>query len=171
MAGYFIEGFIEAFEGLIESLEEMNDELAPRYREALDEWAEETGKLAVQHLSRPRWLLSRSIGDKVKDYRKDRKLWAMAGFQFQHNLGRSKNPRDPGNYGQYHEGGWRPGKYRVSAPDHFLRRAKAETIWPLLQKIERINGDMVAQIMAEKRRRAAAAKELREIEKRARRRG
>ena len=171
MAGYFIEGFIEAFEGLIESLEEMNDELAPRYREALDEWAEETGKLAVQHLSRPRWLLSRSIGDKVKDYRKDRKLWAMAGFQFQHNLGRSKNPRDPGNYGQYHEGGWRPGKYRVSAPDHFLRRAKKETIWLLLQKIERINDDMVAQIMAEKRRRSAAARELREMQRKARRRG
>lgn len=168
MAGYFIEGFIEAFEGLIESLEEIGDELAPRYREALDEWATETARLAVENLSRPHWLLSRSIGDKVKDYRKDRKLWAMAGFQFQHNLGRSKDPRDPGNYGQYHEGGWRPGKYRVSAPDHFLRRAKAETYWPLLQKIAKINEKMVGEIFAEKRRRTAAARELRETQRKAR---
>ena len=167
MAGYFIEGFIEAFEGLIESLEEIGDELAPRYREALDEWAEETARLAVANLSRPHWLLSRSIGDKVKDYRKDRKLWAMAGFQFQHNLMRSKNPRDPGNYGQYHEGGWRPGKYRVSAPDHFLRRAKAETYWPLLQKIAKINEEIVSEIFAEKRRRTAAAREVRAMMKEA----
>ncbi|MBQ9800746.1 MAG: hypothetical protein IJO40_12535, partial [Thermoguttaceae bacterium] len=66
------------------------------------------------------------------------------------------------------EGGWRPGKYRVSAPDHFLRRAKAETYWPLLQKIAKINEKMVGEIFAEKRRRTAAARELREMQRKAR---
>lgn len=147
MAGYVVEGFIEAFEGLIESLEAASGELAPRFREALDEWGAATSARAVKNLNRPRWLLSRSIADKTRSYRGDRVFWATVGFSSPRGAaGRSSDPRDPENYGRYHEWNRRPG-----APTRFLRGAKAATRGELLQKIAKINEETFAKLFAEKR--------------------
>lgn len=116
-------GFYKAFNGLAKALEASRNAAAPLYEKALEQWARETSRRAVLNLNRPKWLLSRAISYKLKEYKNNKKLWAMAGFKFMDDRG----PRDPGFYGQYHEAGYHHAGVRSNAPDHFLKKAKEAT--------------------------------------------
>lgn len=133
-----LRGFIEAFRGMVEALEEARDNAAPIYREAVDVWATETTKRAKQNLNRPDWLLSKSMGSVVREYKQRGRLWSMAGV-----LHDGKNVRDPGRYVGYHESGWKPNGGKPSAPPHFLRNAKQATAPILKQKVKEANAQIV----------------------------
>lgn len=111
----------EVFRALIAALEEAKKDAQPELLEAVEKWGENVRNLARIYLARPSWLLTPSIIDKVVDYDKSSKIWAIAGFQ---KTTGGKNT--PGSYGQYHEAGWAPDRRRPSSPDHFLKRAKIE---------------------------------------------
>ena len=118
--GYgYMDGMIVRLEKIIEGLEAAEKASGPELRKAVDKWIVAVEKDAKINLNRPRWLLQENITNKVVDYAKNHKIWAMTGFRFQ-----TKNPRDPGQYGQYHEAGWAPDRKTVKVPDHFLKKAK-----------------------------------------------
>lgn len=104
---------------MADGLEAAGDLAGPKIKEAVDNWAENVRRDALQNLNRPRWLLSSSIVDKVKEYDKSGKVWAMAGFRFTSN-----DPRTPGKYGQFHEAGWLPNGKKQKSPERFLKQAK-----------------------------------------------
>ena len=132
MAKGAYDAFITSIEGLIAGLEEARDKAAPAAHDAVVKWAENTARDARMILSRPSWLLPSSIESKVVDYKKDRKIWAMAAFRFREK----NNKRDPGFYGQYHEAGWAPDRKVVKVPDHFLRQAKKKNMPTLLKELD-----------------------------------
>ena len=106
---------------LIAALEEAKKNAEPELVEAVENWARTVAEKAKKNLARPSWLLTSSISEKVVDYKKNAKIWAIAGFE---KTGGGK--RSPGTYGQYHEAGYAPDRTRPSGPDHFLRKAKNE---------------------------------------------
>ena len=126
----YMDKYITKMESIARGLEAAQRDAGPKLTKAIDTWVDATEKDAKKILARPHWLLQRSITDKVVDYEKNHKIWAMVGFRFQ-----STAPRDPGNYGQYHEAGWAPDRKIVKVPDHFLRRAKQQNRPRLLQEI------------------------------------
>ena len=154
----FLDDWITSLETLIQGLEAAKDAAAPELRAALDEWVQATEEDARQILGRPSWLLTRSITSKVKDYQQGRKIWAMAGFRF-----RSKEPRDPGMYGRFHEAGWAPVGHKVTAPDHFLRQAKAKNLMQLDKRCRAALQNVMALVseISKQRRWAEKAKKLR----------
>lgn len=140
-----LSGFIEAFEEITNALEAARHAAAPIYREAVEEWAKETTKKAVENLDRPNWLLSKSMEPVVKPYKSV--IWALAGVKHD-----SENAREPGRYVIYHESGWRPNPYWApSAPKGFLKKAKVETAPILRAKAEKASKD-IAQIITERAR-------------------
>lgn len=125
----FKEKTLARVENALQELRELAKEEIPREVvarvEAFAELVEQEGR---RNLSRPSWLLSRSFGAKVKEYEDGGKVFAVVGFQF-----RSKDKRDPGFYGKYHEGGWAPPGRKPTAPPRFIRRAKIKYL-PLLEQ-------------------------------------
>ena len=109
------------YRDLIAALEEAKKNAEPELVAAVENWAKSVAEKAKRNLSRPRWLLTSSISEKVVDYKKNARIWAIAGFE-KTNGGK----RTPGTYGQYHEAGWAPDRKKPSGPDHFLRKAKNE---------------------------------------------
>lgn len=122
--------FINALEDISKDRAIVSEATYNAVRDSLAEWAENVANDADRFLQRPHWLLSKSIASKVVEYRKDNKVYAMAGFRFQ--AGRALNIKrnygyffpDPGYYGQFFEGGKRKGGAPYKTIDHFLRRAK-----------------------------------------------
>ena len=154
MPKFNMDGFISAFESVVEGMEAGRAAAAPKLRGAVEKWSKDTAEDATAILSRPRWLLSKNITSKVKEYQKSgkraAKIWAMAGFKFTEK----DNKRSPGYYGQFHEAGWRPGNYRPSAPKKFLRQAKLKNLPELEKESEKaLTGicDIVAKKMQETR--------------------
>lgn len=124
-----VDGFIDAFQCIVEGLEASRKKAAPKLKKALQQWAENTAEDATAGLRRPTWLLSKSIEPKLKEYQNNGKIWAIAGFKFSSK----EDKRTPGYYGQFHEAGWAPHNRKPTAPDHFLKKAK-EANTPKLQK-------------------------------------
>ena len=138
-----LNGFIEAFRGMVAALEAGRDAAAPEYREAVDSWAKDTAQTAAGNLNRPGWLLSKQLTSVVRDYKNDGKIWALAGL-----VKGSSDKRDPGYYGKFHESGWRPNGGKPTAPPHFLRDAKRATTPALKAKVNEANGRIVTIINA-----------------------
>lgn len=109
------------YRDLIAALDEAKKDANPELVAAVEKWAKTVAEKAKRNLSRPSWLLTSSISEKVVDYKKSSKIWAIAGFEKT-----SGGKRSPGTYGQYHEAGYAPDRARPSGPDHFLRKAKQE---------------------------------------------
>ena len=112
--------FIASLEAMIEGLEAAKDAATPELAKAVERWIVAVERDAKAKLNRPHWLLQKNISSKIKEYKQNRKIWAMAGFRFR----KKSNKRDPGFYGKYHEAGWAPDRRVVKVPDHFLREAK-----------------------------------------------
>ncbi len=149
--GYgFMDDFIVSLEALIEGLNAARDDAVPKLEEALGRWVANVERDAKANLNRPHWLLQKNISGKVKAYRQNHKIWAMVGFRFRIK----NNRRDPGYYGQFHEAGWRPGGYKTTAPDHFLREAKKKNRARLEKELQ----DALADVMAQTIRIMAARK-------------
>ena len=106
---------------LIEALREARINAQPELVKAVERWSLAVVASGKSNLARPSWLLTSSIVDKVVDYKKNAKIWAIAGFEKT-----TGGKRTPGTYGQYHEAGWAPDRKKPSGPDHFLRKAKNE---------------------------------------------
>lgn len=117
------EEFCGSIEQTIARFNAAREEVAPKLEEALDRYVERVERDAVAGLNRPSWLLSRSIASKVKNYQQNQKLWAIVGVKRE-----TKDPRDPGVYGKYHEYGWAPKGRKPTAPARFLRKAKEKNI-------------------------------------------
>lgn len=128
----------EAFIALREGLEEAKKAANPSLALALEKWGRDVKTLSKQNLARPSWLLTSSIVDKVKNYDKNSKVWAMVGFNKT-----DSNPRSPGIYGRYHEAGWAPDRKTINVPDHFLRRAKLARGAKLKQDVNEALKDVV----------------------------
>lgn len=119
-----------------------HEEVSPKIEEALERYVERVERDAVAGLNRPHWLLSRSIASKIKTYRFNvalgsaktpfvvQKFWAIVGAKRE-----TKDPRDPGVYGKYHEWGWLPGTYRLLPYRRFLRKAKDRNIGQLEKEV------------------------------------
>ncbi|MBR4753133.1 MAG: hypothetical protein IK077_15375 [Thermoguttaceae bacterium] len=107
-----------------------HEQVAPKIEEALERYVERVERDAVAGLNRPHWLLSRSIASKVKNYRQNQKFWAIVGPKRE-----TKDPRDPGVYGKYHEYGWAPKGHKTTAPARFLRKAKERNIGQLEKEV------------------------------------
>lgn len=120
---YVAEEFCESVAATIARFEAAREQIAPKLEEALDRFVERVERDAVAGLNRPTWLLSRSIASKVKNYRQNQKLWAIVGVKRE-----TKDPRDPGVYGKYHEYGWAPKGRKPTAPARFLQKAKEKNI-------------------------------------------
>lgn len=125
-------------------MKKAQSEAGPKIEKIVVKWAEKVEVDARAGLSRPEWLLSKSISSKVKNY-DNKKIWAMAGFKFQEK----DNKRDPGYYGQYHEAGWAPPGHKVTAPDHFLRKAKQKNLSFLNQGVKRVLPDIMERVKEE----------------------
>ena len=120
--GYgYMDKMIVRIETIAEGLENAEKASGIELRKAIDKWVEAVERDAKQKLNRPKWLLQENITNKVVDYEKNHKIWAMTGFRFQ-----SKDPRTPGQYGQFHEAGWAPDRKKINVPDHFLKEAKKQ---------------------------------------------
>lgn len=126
----YMDKYITKMEQIAKGLEAAQKEAGPKLEAAIERWTTATEQDARAILNRPKWLLQQNITDKIIDYKKTRKIWAMVGFRFQ-----SKSARDPGYYGQYHEAGWAPDRKVVKVPDHFLRKAKEKNRERLLAEI------------------------------------
>lgn len=131
--GYgFGDKYVTRIEAIATGLERAKKETGPKLNKAINKFINAVEKDAKVNLARPHWLLQQSITRKVVDYNNG-KIWAMAGFRFQ-----SKNPRSPGNYGQYHEAGWAPDRKIIKVPHHFLRRAKQSHIDELRADVDAV---------------------------------
>lgn len=140
--GYgFMDDFIVSLESLIEGLNAAKDAAVPKLEEALQRWVKNVERDAKAKLKRPRWLLQKSITDKVITYEQNKKVWAMVGFRFQER--RSK--RDPGYYGQFHEAGWAPDRV-VKVPHHFLKDAKKENKADLEKELQKALADVIERV-------------------------
>lgn len=134
-----MDSFIVSLEAMIEGLEAAKDAAAPELAKAVERWVVAVERDAKTNLNRPHWLLQKNISSKIKEYKQNRKVWAMAGFRFQEK----SNKRDPGFYGKYHEAGWAPDRRVVKVPDHFLRAAKKKNRAQLEKEIHDALADVV----------------------------
>lgn len=139
-----VEGMIGAIEGIVAGLKRARSESGPKIEKIVVEWAQKVEDDARLELQRPAWKLSSNIDSKVKAY-DSKKIWAMAGFKFQEK----GNKRDPGYYGQFHEAGWAPIGHKVTAPDHFLRKAKQKNRSWLEAEIKRVVPDIMDRVREE----------------------
>ncbi len=144
MAKMRIEGMIGAMEGIVEGLKKARSESGPKIEKIVSEWLQRVEKDARVVLARPKWLLPKNISSKVKNY-DDKKIWAMAGFKFREK----ENKRDPGYYGQFHEAGWAPPGHKVTAPDHFLRKAKIKNMPQLERETQNVLSDIMERVKEE----------------------
>lgn len=160
--------FVDALEDIIQDRAIVSETTYNAVRDALAEWAENVASDADKFLQRPHWLLSKSIASKVVEYRKDNKVYAMAGFTFR--SGRAQNVKggttgvylpDPGYYGQYIEGGKRKGGTPYKTIDHFLRRSK-------VQNASKLEGIVARHFNEAQREAIQEAKKNRQAERRAR---
>ena len=140
----FKDDLVSALEDMAADFEEMRGVAFRANHYALDEWTTMVTVAAITKLDRRHWLLSESITNKVIDYIRDHKVYAMAGFRFRagRNLGVKHGTTgiyvpDPGYYGQYHEGGKRKFGKPYRTVDHFLRKAKKEKIGYLDDLVEK----------------------------------
>ena len=113
------------------------EEVEPKIVDALEKFVERVERDAAIGLNRPHWLLSRSIASKVKAYTKNQKYWSIVGFKRD-----SKDPRDPGVYGKYHEFGWAPNGRKPTAPPRFLRKAKERNLAQLENDVDEAYQDI-----------------------------
>ena len=125
----YADGRIATIERAVAELKKDAEELPEKIREIVEKWIERVAADARANLARPKWLLSKALAPKVKTYKAGQKVWAAAGFKF----GVDGDKRDPGYYGKFHEGGWRPGGKKVSVKKKFIKRAKKKNL-PLLEK-------------------------------------
>ena len=139
MAGMNLDGLKVVYDTLIEALERAKKEANPALVKAIESWAEEVRRSSKLKLSRPSWLLTSSIVDKVVDYEKTGKIWGIVGFEKT-----SGGKRTPGSYGQYHEAGWAPDRKVVKVPTRFLRRAKQDSAGALKKDIDDALTDVLA---------------------------
>ena len=106
---------------LIEALREARRNAQPELVKAVERWSLAVVASGKSNLARPSWLLTSSIVDKVVDYKKNSKVFAIVGFKKTDGT-----PRSPGTYGGFHEAGYAPDRAKPSAPTRFLRKAKKE---------------------------------------------
>lgn len=139
-----IEGVVGTIGGIVEGLKKARKESAPKIEKAVVDWTARVETDARAGLARPHWLLTKHISSKVKNY-DDKKIWAMAGFKFNEK----NNKRDPGYYGQFHEAGWAPTGHKVTAPDHFLRKAKQANKGQLEKDVEKILPGIMERVKEE----------------------
>lgn len=137
MVEHVVEEFCGSVESTIARLNAAREQVEPKIEEALEQYVERVERDAVAGLNRPHWLLSRSIASKMKNYRQNSKLFAIAGVKRE-----TKEPRDPGVYWKYHESGSTPDGYRRAAPKRFLKTAKERNFAQLEKEI----GEAFAEI-------------------------
>ena len=135
----YMDDFIVSLETLVESLNAAKDQAAPELEKAVERFIGAVERDARANLNRPRWLLQKNISSKVKEYKQNRKVWAMTGFRFKEK----SNKRDPGYYGKFHEAGWAPDRKVVKVPDHFLREAKKKNRAQLEKEVHDALADVV----------------------------
>lgn len=128
----------EVYLALITALNDAKVKANPELYKAVEKWANYVKARGKLNLNRPSWLLTHSIVDKVVDYQKSGKIWAIAGFEKT-----SGDKRSPGTYGQYHEAGWAPDRRVVKVPSRFLRRAKQESEPELKKDVDEALKDVV----------------------------
>lgn len=125
--GINADDFILSVEQFIKALDAAKDATNPELELAIEKWANRVQRDARAILSRPKWMLSSSIAQKVIEYQTNKKIWAMVGFRLESYLARNYGTRNtPGFYGRYHEAGWAPDRRTVKVPAHFLREAKRQ---------------------------------------------
>lgn len=134
MARAYMDQYITKVDEFIKRLKTIQKTVEPKLERVLEKWVVDTEKDAIRILNRPNWILPKSISSKVKDYTQNHKLFAMVGFRFRER----NNKRDPGYYGQFHEAGWAPIGHKVTAPDHFLRKAKKKNRAPLDEEVRKV---------------------------------
>lgn len=145
-----LDGFITAYQSIVDGMNAAKADAVPKLHKVLKDWAQNTAKDAERTLNRPTWLLSRNIASKVKEYADGAKIWAMAGFKFS----KKDDKRTPGYYGQFHEAGWLPNNRKPKAPAHFLRTAKQKNMATLKTESEKaLNGiiDTIREEMTKKK--------------------
>ena len=134
--------FISSVEQFIKALDAAKDATNPELEKALEKWVDRVQRDARAILSRPNWLLTQSIAQKIIDYQSSKKIWAMVGFRLESYMTRNyKTQNTPGFYGRYHEAGWAPDRRVVKVPAHFLREAKR-------QNKSSLETDVAAAVMA-----------------------